>query len=132
RDGSRFVASLYPPANAKPPADPRYADTARIYRGDDGRPVGEPLDHGRGIDQMVFSPDGRWVVTSGGELLRLWADGRSSSFCPLEGQDFEGFSPDNQVILARSTTGAHRLWRPVSRPGNPVLEPVGPPLPAAG
>ena len=45
--------------------------TVRLWETDSGKELGR-LGGGPGVDLAVFSPDGRYLATSGGGAIRLW------------------------------------------------------------
>jgi WD40 repeat protein/tRNA A-37 threonylcarbamoyl transferase component Bud32 len=106
--------------------------TARLWDAATGKPLGEPLPHEEAVAGVVFSPDGRIVLTRGGlpgflpGAVRLWdrATGR-----PLDGPlGNEGtalaaaFSPDGKTVLVGGEDGTARLWAVATgRPAGPPL-----------
>ena len=71
------------------------------------------------LHTLVFSPDGRRLVTSGaslGDLFRVWdvTTGRHLLSLPAEIEGFYtrlGFSPDGNTLFAASLEGTTLLWR---------------------
>ena len=87
-----------------------------------GTVVGEPLDHGRAaVRAMAFSPDGRWLATTGGLLeaktVRVWnvVTGKELFRHDLPEPGYEvAFSPSGRYLLSVSRQGtlegAAQIW----------------------
>jgi len=89
--------------------------TMQVLDAESGQPVGQPMVLDHGVVDDFFTPDSKWVVTSGEGLdaVRFWdaQTGQPVSF-PIEdsnGVDFASFSPDSQQVLLISRDGA-QLW----------------------
>ena len=84
--------------------------TARLWDGETGKPIGEPLNHGS-VRNAAFSPDGKRVVTVSpdAQTARLW-DGETGKpigeplIVHLNVVYIAAFSPDGKRIVT--------AWRP--------------------
>ncbi len=86
------------------------------------------LFHGSDIESAAFSPDGKWVATGSGRMLRLWyaetGQIRSGNrILPADAIDYDTirFSPDGTRLLASGENVA-RMWS--VRTGEPVGVPM--------
>jgi eukaryotic-like serine/threonine-protein kinase len=91
-----------------------------------GNLIGRPLPH-PGITCMVFRPDGKWVLTAGGDLrLRLWeAPAGTPVGQPIpvvSAVSAAAFSPDGSLVVTGHDNGEVRFWKPATG------EALGPPL----
>jgi WD40 repeat protein len=96
-----------------------------------GAPVGPPVEHRNGFEAVVFSPDGRLVLTTGfytrGEL-RLWEAGTWRPFADRlvhpRGNliTSAAFSPRGRFFVTVSNDGTAQLWDTAARA--PVGEPI--------
>lgn len=103
-----------------------FDNTARLWNGETGASIGEPLRHVRTVRYAEFSPDGRYVVTASEDRsARIW-DVRS---CEPIGKIVRHrkaikhaiFSPDGASLLTASEDGEALIWdstsgEPLSRP----------------
>src|SRR5262249_32495301 len=82
------------------------------------------------VTSMSFSPDGRRLVSSDMNMIKMWDAPSGQELLILRGHtDFVesiGISPDSQRIIARDRKGMVKAWS--ARPGAP-LEPVTDPAP---
>jgi hypothetical protein len=98
-----------------------------LWRADNGQPLAEPIKHGRSVNGVAFSPDGKTLLTGSDDgTARLW---RAANGQPLAEQIKVGspfyavaFSPDGKTIMTGSNDGTARLWRAVN--GQPLTEPI--------
>ena len=66
---------------------------------------------GHDVSSVWVSPDGRRLLTSGGEKLRLWDAYTGQQLCAFEGQvSGAEFSPDGKHILSWSSDETVREW----------------------
>ena len=92
--------------------------TARLWDGEPGKPIGEPLEgHEDRVVSAAFSPDGKRIVTaSWDKTARLW-DGETGKPIgePLKGHGDRVlsavFSPDGGRIVTASDDNTARLWK---------------------
>ncbi|SPE61404.1 putative WD40 repeat-containing protein [Verrucomicrobia bacterium] len=88
---------------------------ARVWDGQTGQPVTEPLGHGDSVNFAQFSPDGRRIVTaSANGTARVW-DAQTGE--PLTGAmkhtsavNTAQFSPDGQRVVTASSDHTARVW----------------------
>jgi WD40 repeat protein/tetratricopeptide (TPR) repeat protein len=131
-DGDLFAALLWFAEPLVQDADNPHAEAmARLrlaaYWRHAPRPVlTQVLFHDGGVWHAEFSPDGRWVVTAGGDEARVWqaATGQPVS-PPLHHQDtvhHATFSPDGRWVVTASRDGTARVWEAATG------QPLGPPL----
>ena len=86
----------------------------RLWRADTGAPIGQRIE--TDIRSIVFSPDGRTVLTGSGDgSARMW---RTDTGAPV-GQPFRhgqpvdllAISPDGKTVLTATGEDKTRLWR---------------------
>jgi WD40 repeat protein len=88
-------------------------DDIRIFRADDGAPIGRPLighqtplDSPTGVLSVVFSPNGQLLLTTGLDgTTRLWTAATGKEQYVLPGTAAVTFSPDGGVFAAVRRTG---------------------------
>src|SRR5262249_37457333 len=87
-----------------------------------GQPLTPPLRHGAKIEKASFSPDGRFVLTTGDGKARAW---ESATALPITAPfvhgrrvDLSSFSPDSRRLLLAS--GDTVWWWDLSADNRPV------------
>jgi WD40 repeat protein/serine/threonine protein kinase/tetratricopeptide (TPR) repeat protein len=116
-----------------PLSDPKRVGEARVWDVATGRPLTPPLRHAGAVQQVLFSPDGRLIltVTAGGpasrDTVQVWdAAGGVPVGEPLvhaQGVFDVVFSPDGRRVATSGLDGGVRLWDVAT--GRKVLAPVG-------
>jgi len=93
-----------------------------------GKPIGERMMQGDGINSVQFSPDSQWVVTASGKYgtARVWdaASGKPISQSMKHDRSIWSaqFSSDGQRVVTASEDGTARIWDAAS--GKPIGEPM--------
>jgi WD40 repeat protein/tetratricopeptide (TPR) repeat protein len=98
---------------------------ARVWEGDSGRLHGPVLYHPSPIDEAVFSPEGRRLLTRDREgEVRLWETdtGRLQTVLGKPGWR-PRFSPDGRCLFTDTAEGQGQLWDTATG------QPLSPPLP---
>jgi WD40 repeat protein len=98
---------------------------ARLWEAATGNPMGEPIRHSY-LRQAMFSPDGRFVLTRGGDSrIQLWDTATGKSVGPAlqhpSGTSSMAISPDAKTIISSSGDDVH-LWNAAT--GKPVRQPL--------
>jgi WD40 repeat protein len=90
-----------------------------------GKPLHAPLVH-RGVRMLSFSRDGKYLLSGGGLLARLWnvTTGRAAIPPLMHGAQVEAaaISPDGKLLLTGTDYGPVQLWdaatgKPIGPPG---------------
>jgi WD40 repeat protein len=96
----------------------------KVCATDSGEVVKE-LESGHGCATVVWSPDGRWLASSG-ENLHLWETGtwQEAVHFPVSSRSMVAFSPDSKLFAYEMGHGAIRLvdtqaWQEIARLENP-------------
>lgn len=88
--------------------------TARIWDTSSGRPVGLPLSvRDAAISSAVWSPDGRSIATTGGNLAQLWDRTGRGIGAPLQVEDVissAAWGPDSSTMVFGHRNGAASVW----------------------
>jgi WD40 repeat protein len=120
-------------------ADPRATDPgvsgARVWDPVTGRGATPVMPHGPGLGMAAFSPDGRYVVTVGGEVARVWDATTGQLILPALAHDrgprthpyentvvHAAWSPDSKRLITSGRDSASRIWAVPS--GTLVCEPL--------
>jgi WD40 repeat protein len=89
----------------------------RFWNTADGLPVGDPLPlEDPWVYCVVFSPDGKTILTGHERLARLWDVATRKRIGPemkhesIHGVTFVAFSPDGKTVLTTSRDRRMRLW----------------------
>jgi serine/threonine protein kinase/WD40 repeat protein len=81
----------------------------KVWKARNGRRVADlPVE---GSSLVGFSPDGRWLVTTGGDC-RLWEVGTWREGPKIGGSGAFAFSPDSKVLAVETGSGVVRLVDP--------------------
>jgi tetratricopeptide (TPR) repeat protein len=80
----------------------------KVWDGRTGKPVKDLPVHGSSM--VCFSPDGRWLATSGGGC-RLWLVGSWEEGPKISGEHF-AFAPDSKVLAVEDGFGVVHLYDP--------------------
>jgi WD40 repeat protein len=97
-----------------------------------GKPRGAPMTHRSQVQHIVFSPDGRRVLTACIDgSVRLWDAATGEPAGPAirrrDAIDAMAFSRDGRLLAVGCRDGTVQLWvTATSRPFGPVLEHDGP------
>jgi WD40 repeat protein len=93
-----------------------------LWNGVTRQPTPIGLGYANELHGLVFSPDGRRLITVGTSargIVKVWdgATGRDVATLPGEPDFFPhiGFSPDGNTLFANSVGGKTLLWRAPSR-----------------
>jgi WD40 repeat protein len=106
---------------------------SQVVHLEDGQVLGKPLKHSGGVVAQGFSPDGRWVVTSGHDGCLQIQDWRTGAMiCPPLNHADEVFgfcfSADGGWLAAACRDGTFHVWDTQSGAGLLPVESVHEPL----
>jgi hypothetical protein len=115
-DGGEAVA-FHPSGQSLLAATPN--GTARLYRTDDGTPIGKPMNHGSRVKAVAFSPDGSVALT-------VATDGSPHLWSGADGTPIDTPLPRHAVVIPSLSTlvyaaglpmeNLHLLWRDAALP----------------
>ncbi|KAG2337434.1 WD40 repeat-like protein, partial [Suillus weaverae] len=105
----------------------------RVWDLDTGKQVGEPLlDHNAAVQKVAASPDGRWIVSGGGNgSILVWevaTDKTDLKRVPISFKGHEGgiwgvvFAPDSETFASASADQTVYVWK--RKTGKIVLGPL--------
>ncbi len=87
--------------------------TARLWDVQTGDEIRQFGGHTEGVNDAVFSPDGRNILTAGYDAVRLWdtKSGQEIRHFDVTDDVYRAtFSPDGKSILTSSNDGNAKLW----------------------
>ena len=104
--------------------DPR---SAQLWHPLTGKPAGPPLMHRDGVLKAHFSPDQKWIVTTGEDTMAVvWNAATGAPHTPpLRHRSYvwdAGFSGDSRLLFTVSMDGTARVWEVAT--GEPVTPPL--------
>jgi eukaryotic-like serine/threonine-protein kinase len=102
-------------------------ENLRVWDARTGQLVMPPINPSGLVEQVAFSPDGRWIATACfDKTARVWDAETGQARTPhlLHGQAVihVAFSPDSRLLLTGSCDGTARVWDAAT--GEPVIVPL--------
>ncbi len=80
-------------------------ETVKIWDARTGRLI-QTLDHGIAVFSLAYSPDGRWLVSGGGSVVKVWDTSTWQLYRNLPGHSGDiqclRFSPDSGILAVSS------------------------------
>ncbi len=94
-------------------------EMARVWDVATGQAMSGELKHVGGVNQAIFSPDGRWIATAGEDgFARLWDAGTRQATSVVLPHDRAvlavTFSPDSKFVATASADHSARIWDSLS------------------
>ena len=90
---------------------------AFVGKGQEARLV-LPVGHTTAVNAVKFSPDGRYLVSTSYETLKIWETSSAKSIYTLEGHsnevNYAEFSPDGSRVLSASNDSTIKIWEVAS------------------
>jgi WD40 repeat protein len=101
-----------------------------LYDTNTGKEVLHYTGHGAGIRSsgLTFSPDGKWIVTSGNDgNIRVWDVATGADIFDLTGHTGPtfgvSFSADGNILATSSVDRTVKIWQ-LPKPGESILDPL--------
>ena len=121
-----MVASVAFSPDGKRIVTASWDNTARLWDGETGKPIGELKGHEQWVVNAAFSPAQRIVTASWDNTARLWDSETGKPIGELKGHEkpvvSAAFSPDGKRIVTASDDNTARLWD--GETGKPIGEPL--------
>ena len=100
----------------------------RFFDATTGEKIGTDLTHGKSVNVLAFSPDGRWIATGSNDMTAMVWDSETGQPVgkPLPHEDFVnalGFSPDGKLLATAGVTKDRKLHLWDAATGQPAGEP---------
>lgn len=100
-------------------------DTVRIWDGETGKPLTEPMNLGEGFASAEFSSNGKRILTASYEMTRVWDANTGRLLIELAKSGHSGtahFSPDDKQVVIGSVENTAQVWD--TETGKPVTGPM--------
>jgi WD40 repeat protein/serine/threonine protein kinase len=82
-------------------------ETVKIWDVRNGRPI-QTLNHGSRVFSIAYSPDGRWLISGGDSVVKVWDTNTRQRLYSLPGHSGDiqclTFSPDGRILAVSSAS----------------------------